>query len=49
MTLGEALTDSGIDREQMAELALVNNMQLDDRLEAGALIKTLKGGRGRKP
>ena len=27
MTLGEALAESGIDREQMAELALVNNMR----------------------
>jgi predicted Zn-dependent protease len=48
MTLERALADSGIDRERMAELALVNNMELDDRLETGTLIKTLKGGRGRK-
>jgi predicted Zn-dependent protease len=48
MTVEEALAESGIDREQMEEMALVNNAQLNDRLEAGDLIKTIEGGRGRK-
>jgi predicted Zn-dependent protease len=38
-TLSEAFTVLGVKQPQMAELALLNNMELTDKVEAGKLIK----------
>lgn len=39
MTLREAFTSFGVPGERMDELALLNNMELDNRVRAGRLIK----------
>jgi predicted Zn-dependent protease len=40
-TLATALSSFGIDREEMKELGFLNNMELTDRVSAGALIKVV--------
>lgn len=37
----QALRDSGVVPEQLGEIALINHLQLDDRVEAGTLLKTV--------
>jgi predicted Zn-dependent protease len=44
MSLEEALVRAGIDGRLLPELALVNNGKLDDRVEAGTLLKIVKRG-----
>ena len=42
MTLREAFTSFGVPGERMDELALLNNMELDNRVSAGRLIKIVE-------
>ncbi len=43
-TLESALTRMRLSQEDMEEMAILNNMHLEDRLERGMLIKTIKRG-----
>jgi predicted Zn-dependent protease len=45
MTLRQALARADVDEDLMLELALVNNAELDDSVEAGTLLKALEGRR----
>jgi predicted Zn-dependent protease len=45
MTLRQALSRADVDEDLMPELALVNNTELDDLVEAGKLLKTIEGRR----
>jgi len=40
-TLADAFRNFGVPQSQMNELALLNNMELNDRLPAGKLIKVI--------
>jgi len=40
-TLAQALDSFGVPQSQMDELALLNNMELTDRVQAGKLLKTI--------
>lgn len=41
-TLGQALTRLGVKQDRMEELAVLNGMMLDDRVESGMLIKVIE-------
>jgi predicted Zn-dependent protease len=41
MTAREALVDSGVVASQLEEMALVNHLRLEDRVEAGTLLKSV--------
>jgi predicted Zn-dependent protease len=43
MTLRQAFARADVDEDRMPELALVNNAELDDTIEAGTLLKTVEG------
>jgi predicted Zn-dependent protease len=40
-TLSDAFTSFGVPQKQMKELALLNNLELTDRVQAGRMIKTI--------
>jgi predicted Zn-dependent protease len=46
MALGDALARAGVDKELFADLALLNNLQLDESVEAGTLLKVVTGSPG---
>jgi predicted Zn-dependent protease len=37
----EALVDSGVATSQLEEMAIVNHVRLEDRVEAGTLLKSV--------
>jgi predicted Zn-dependent protease len=41
MTLGEALQSFGVKSDQMEQLAILNSMQLTDRLAPGTMVKII--------
>lgn len=41
-TLGQAFTRLGVNQDRMQELAVLNGMMLDDRVESGMLIKVVE-------
>ena len=43
-TLGSALSRMRLTQEDMDEIAILNNMQMEDALQPGMLIKTIKRG-----
>jgi predicted Zn-dependent protease len=46
MLVRAALAQSGAEEDLFSELALLNNLELDERADTGTLLKTVKGGKG---
>ncbi|HSF18253.1 MAG TPA: hypothetical protein VLK65_22145 [Vicinamibacteria bacterium] len=43
MSLSEALRLGGVDNGRLEEIALINHLRLDDRVDPGLLLKTVRG------